>query len=162
MHKGKICMISGGVPKCLRNKIESQAEKLFEKKNQLILIERLLKSFFVNAFYSVQWSIEIINDILFFCPLFADKRISYLGENDLNSQIQYVVGLALCALGRICFTEISRDLSGEVERLIKSSNAYIKKKAAICAAQIRKIPDFMEMFLPASRTLLTEKNQPYA
>lgn len=79
--------------------------------------------------------------------------------SDLNSPLQFVIGLALCALGTICSPELSRDLASEVERLMKSSNTYIKKKAALCAARIiRKTPEFIEMFLPASRTLLTEKN----
>lgn len=80
-------------------------------------------------------------------------------SSDLNSQTQFVVGLALCALGAICSPEMSRDLAGEVERLMKSSNTYIKKKATLCAARIvRKVPELMEMFLPVSRTLLSEKN----
>jgi AP-1 complex subunit gamma-1 len=79
--------------------------------------------------------------------------------SDLNSQAQFVVGLALCCLGAICSIEMSRDLAGEVERLMKSSNTYIKKKAALCAAKIvRKVPELMEMFLPAARSLITEKN----
>lgn len=80
-------------------------------------------------------------------------------SSDLNSSTQFVVGLALCTLGAIASPEMARDLASEVERLIKSPNAYIKKKAALCAFRIiRRVPDLMEIFLPATRSLLTEKN----
>lgn len=69
------------------------------------------------------------------------------------------MGLALCTLGAIASPEMARDLASEVERLMKSPNAYIRKKATLCAFRvIRRVPELMEIFLPATRTLLSEKN----
>eukprot|EP00048_Salpingoeca_helianthica_P023263 m.23318 g.23318 ORF g.23318 m.23318 type:complete len:684 (-) comp8471_c0_seq1:1925-3976(-) len=111
-------------------------------------------------------------------PRFSDKRIGYLGtmmlldelkdvtmlvtnslKNDLNHQVQYVAGLALSCLGSICSAEMAQDLAPEVAKLLKSTNSYVRKKAVLCALRIvRKVPELIETFLPATRALLGERN----
>ncbi|VVA92318.1 unnamed protein product [Arabis nemorensis] len=111
-------------------------------------------------------------------PGFPEKRIGYLGlmlllderqevlmlvtnslKQDLNHTNQYVVGLALCALGNICSAEMARDLAPEVERLIQFRDPNIRKKAALCSTRIvRKVPDLAENFVNAAASLLKEKH----
>jgi AP-1 complex subunit gamma-1 len=47
---------------------------------------------------------------------------------DLNHSNQFIVGLALCALGNICSAEMARDLAPEVDRLIRGRDVNTKKK----------------------------------
>ncbi|KAJ0960403.1 hypothetical protein J5N97_007947 [Dioscorea zingiberensis] len=109
---------------------------------------------------------------------FPEKRIGYLGlmlllderqevlmlvtnslKQDLNHSNQYIVGLALCALGNICSAEMARDLAPEVERLLQSRDPNIKKKAALCSIRIiRKVPDLAENFMGPASALLKEKH----
>ncbi|KAG2317126.1 hypothetical protein Bca4012_068017 [Brassica carinata] len=109
---------------------------------------------------------------------FPEKRIGYLGlmlllderqevlmlvtnslKQDLNHTNQYIVGLALCALGNICSAEMARDLAPEVERLLQFRDPNIRKKAALCAIRIiRKVPDLSENFTNPAASLLKEKH----
>ncbi|OVA03725.1 Clathrin/coatomer adaptor [Macleaya cordata] len=109
---------------------------------------------------------------------FPEKRIGYLGlmlllderqevlmlvtnsvKQDLNHSNQYIVGLALCALGNICSAEMARDLAPEVERLLQNRDPNIRKKAALCSIRIiKKVPDLAENFMSPAAALLKEKH----
>uniref|UniRef100_A0A672R875 AP-1 complex subunit gamma n=1 Tax=Sinocyclocheilus grahami TaxID=75366 RepID=A0A672R875_SINGR len=83
----------------------------------------------------------------------------YLCRSDLSHSSQYVQSLALCTLACMGSAEMCRDLAPEIERLLRASNSYIKKKATLCAVHIiRKVPELAELFTPSARTLLSEKN----
>ncbi|KAL6567830.1 hypothetical protein OROGR_001498 [Orobanche gracilis] len=111
-------------------------------------------------------------------PGFPEKRIGYLGlmlllderqevlmlvtnsiKQDLHHTNQYIVGLALCALGNICSAEMARDLAPEVERLLQFRDPNIRKKAALCTIRIiKKVPDLVENFINPAAALLKEKH----
>ena len=69
------------------------------------------------------------------------------------------MGLALCTLGNIASIEMARDLFLEVEKLLGTSNPYIRRKAALCAMRIcRKVSDLQEHFIENSKNLLNDRN----
>jgi AP-1 complex subunit gamma-1 len=49
----------------------------------------------------------------------------------MNHPNMYAVGLALCTFANIASEEMSRDLANEIEKLLGSSNTYIRKKVRI-------------------------------
>ncbi|KAG2197741.1 hypothetical protein INT47_010677 [Mucor saturninus] len=111
-------------------------------------------------------------------PKYADKRLGYLGimllidektevltlvtnslKNDLNHSNMFIVGLALCTMGNISSSEMARDLCSEVEKLMGSSNTYIRKKAALCALRvILRVPELHENFISRSKSLLNDRS----
>ncbi|KAH3766242.1 clathrin-adaptor gamma chain [Pelomyxa schiedti] len=111
-------------------------------------------------------------------PFYADKRLGYLAlmlmldensevltlatnciQNDLNHPNQFTVGLALCSLSNIASVGIAQDCAPDVDKLLASTNPYLRKKAALAALRsIRKCPQVVETFLPKMRNLLSEKN----
>jgi hypothetical protein len=56
---------------------------------------------------------------------------------DLNHSNQFIVGLALCALGNICSAEMARDLAPEVERLLQNRDPNTRKKVLTLTWQFR-------------------------
>ena len=53
----------------------------------------------------------------------------------MNHANMYVVGLALCTFADIASEEMSRDLANEIEKLLGSSNTYIRKKVWMTPAR---------------------------
>lgn len=48
--------------------------------------------------------------------------------SDLSHSNQYIQSLALCTLACMGPSEMCRDLAPEIERLLRASNSYVKKK----------------------------------
>lgn len=89
----------------------------------------------------------------------SSKVLKCTNISDMNHSNMYIVGLALCTLGNISSVEMARDLSAEVEKLLGSTNTYIRKKAALCAMRLcRKVPDYQEIFMSRAKALLNDRN----
>lgn len=110
-------------------------------------------------------------------PRFADKRYGYLAtlllldenhevltlltnllDNDMQHPNAFIVALALCCLGNIALPELARDLYTNVDKIILSNNAYLRKKALFVAAKlVHKDPDLAEVFAPRLPQLVADK-----
>ena len=70
--------------------------------------------------------------------MYVNKRLHFrrVDNSDLSSSNQFVAGLALCSLGNVASTEMSRDLGPEVLKLLSNSSSYIRKKAALTSIRV--------------------------
>lgn len=59
--------------------------------------------------------------------------------SDMNHSNMYAVGLALCTFANIASEEMSRDLVNEIEKLLGSSNTYIRKKVRLTGPLILNV-----------------------
>lgn len=98
-------------------------------------------------------------------------------HSDMNHTNMYAVGLALCTFADIASEEMSRDLANEIEKLLGSSNTYIRKKvrrnvvtlvhhshekcpkASLCALRvIKRVPELADHFISKAKNLLADRN----
>lgn len=78
-------------------------------------------------------------------------------SSDLNHSTQYVQGLALCTLGCMGSSEMCRDLAGEVEKLLKTSNSYLRKKVSSgVAVFVRMLPKVKVNLVPRRQPLIRD------
>ena len=88
---------------------------------------------------------------------FPEKRVGYLAltllltENtevltlvttslkvDLTNSSQYIQALALITIGNLATQDMARDLTTDVEKILKGSNAFLRKKAALATIRLLK------------------------
>jgi len=111
-------------------------------------------------------------------PHFPEKRIGYLGmllllseeadvlmlatnslKNDMNSDNRFVAGMAILTIGNLATSDMSRDLAPEVDKHLKSSSPYLRKKACLAMCRcLTKCPDMVEDFVERFVTLLKDRS----
>ena len=110
---------------------------------------------------------------------FAEKRVGYLGlsllmtedlevltlvtnsiQQDLRSTDNpFVVGLALTVLGNMSSGDMCRDLFSDLDKCLRNSNSYIRKKAAVaCIRVLQKVPELVEDTLDRIAGLLSDRS----
>ncbi len=68
--------------------------------------------------------------------------------SDMNHSNMYAVGLALCTFANIASEEMSRDLVNEIEKLLGSSNTYIRKKVRVHIQNSIYLPFLTSLYRP--------------
>lgn len=108
---------------------------------------------------------------------FPEKRIGYLGltlllteqtevltlvtnslKMDLSNPNQYIQALSLVAIGNLATQDMARDLASDVDKILRSSNSYLRKKASLAAIRLlKKEPDLIEQLGERIVSLLKDK-----
>jgi AP-1 complex subunit gamma-1 len=108
---------------------------------------------------------------------FPEKRIGYLGltlllteqtevltlvtnslKMDLSSPNQYIQALSLVAIGNLATQDMARDLASDVDKILRSNNKYLRKKASLAAIRLlKKEPDLIEQLGERIVSLLKDK-----
>lgn len=108
---------------------------------------------------------------------FPEKRIGYLGltlllteqtevltlvtnslKLDLTNNNQYIVALSLIAIGNLATQDMSRDLASDVEKLLRSNNSYLRKKAALATIRLlKKEPDLIDHMAERITSLIKDR-----
>mmetsp|Transcript_6780 Transcript_6780/g.6894 ORF Transcript_6780/g.6894 Transcript_6780/m.6894 type:complete len:864 (-) Transcript_6780:26-2617(-) len=108
---------------------------------------------------------------------FPEKRIGYLGltlllteqtevltlvtnslKMDLSNNNQFIQALSLVAIGNLATQDMARDLASDVERILRSTNSYLRKKASLAAIRLlKKEPDLIEQLGECIVSLLKDK-----
>lgn len=108
---------------------------------------------------------------------FPEKRVGYLAltllltENtevltlvtnslklDLTNANQYIQALSLITIGNLATQDMARDLSSDVEKILRGSNSYLRKKAALATIRLfKKEPDLIEHMQERITLLLRDR-----
>lgn len=77
---------------------------------------------------------------------------------DLTNSNQYIVALSLIAIGNLATQDMSRDLASDVEKLLKSNNSYLRKKAALATIRLlKKEPDLIDHMTERITSLIKDR-----
>lgn len=110
-------------------------------------------------------------------PSFPEKRIGYLAltlllneqaevltlvtnslKLDLTNSNQYIQALALIVIGNLATQDMARDLASDVDKLLRSNNSYLRKKAALASIRLlKKEPDLIESLAERIVALLKDR-----
>ncbi|KAK4534695.1 hypothetical protein CDCA_CDCA02G0720 [Cyanidium caldarium] len=147
--------------------LAKQEDRYFRRRNVAKLV-----FFYLNGYNVDFGAMECVK--LIASAKFKDKRIGYMAiqvlldersevlllatnvlKQDLQSDNHQVVALALHLIANIASTDMARDLAADVERLLHSRNAFLRKKAALAAVRMcRRSPELADTFVAAALEML--------